>query len=308
MNSYNTSSTAYRLIGKLAALRKSNTALPYGTMAQRWINKDVYIYERAFAGSVVLVAINKNDSSSVSIGGLFTSLPAGTYADFLGGLLGGLPITVKSGGGNNPVNDFVLPAHTVSVWTHAPVTPITPVLASAGPAVAQPRVQGTLAGSFSGTNTVKLGTSLATVVTSSSNQIVVMVPSIPGGSYNVTVTDSRGHVSNNVHFALLTAKLIPVTFTVNNAVPTNLGDYIFLTGNTVELGNWNTTWDGAMGPMLTPNYPNWFLNVSVPAGKTIEFKFIKIASNGTVTWGNGPNHRFTAPSEGTAFVDVSWQH
>lgn len=124
MNSYNTSSTAYRLIGKLAALRKSNTALLYGTMAQRWINKDVYIYERAFAGSVVLVAINKNDSSSVSIGGLFTSLPAGTYADFLGGLLGGLPITVKSGGGNNPVNDFVLPAHTVSVWTHAPVTPI----------------------------------------------------------------------------------------------------------------------------------------------------------------------------------------
>src|SRR5437016_13093205 len=50
------------------------------------------------------------------------------------------------------------------------------------------------------------------------------------------------------------------------------GDYIFLTGNTVELGNWNTTWDGAMGPMLTPNYPNWFRNVSVPAGKTIEFK------------------------------------
>ncbi|HYL16264.1 MAG TPA: alpha-amylase family glycosyl hydrolase [Terriglobales bacterium] len=308
MNSYDTSSTAYRLIGKLAALRKSNTAVPYGTMGQRWINNDVYIYERAFAGSVVLVAINKNDSSSVSIGGLFTSLPAGTYTDYLGGLLGGLSITVKSGGGNNPVNDFVLPAHTVSVWTHAPVTPITPVLASAGPDVAQPGVQVTLAGSFSGTNTVKFGTAVATVVTSSSNQIVVMVPSIPGGSYNVMVTDSRGHVSNSVHFTLLTAKLIPVTFTVNNAVPTNPGDYIFLTGNTVELGNWNTTWDGAMGPMLTPNYPNWFLNVSVPAGKTIEFKFIKIASNGTVTWENGPNHRFTAPPEGTAFVDVSWQH
>ncbi len=57
---------------------------------------------------------------------------------------------------------------------------------------------------------------------------------------------------------MLTAKLIPVTFTVNNASPTQVGDYIFLTGNTVELGNWSTTWDGAVGPMLTPNYPNWF--------------------------------------------------
>ena len=43
---------------------------------------------------------------------------------------------------------------------------------------------------------------------------------------------------------------------------------LVLTGDTVELGNWNTTWDGAVGPMLTPNYPNWFLNFSVPAGRT----------------------------------------
>ena len=44
---------------------------------------------------------------------------------------------------------------------------------------------------------------------------------------------------------MLTAKLIPITFTVNNASPTQVGDYIFLTGNTVELSNWSTTWDAA---------------------------------------------------------------
>ena len=72
----------------------------------------------------------------------------------------------------------------------------------------------------------------------------------------------------------------------------------------MELGNWNTTWDGAVGPMLTPNYPNWFLNVSVPAGQTIQFKFIKIAANGTVTWENGANHSYTVPTSGTGFVNV----
>ena len=56
---------------------------------------------------------------------------------------------------------------------------------------------------------------------------------------------------------MLAAQLIPVTFTVNNATPASPGDYIFLTGNTIELGNWGTTFGTAVGPMLSPNYPNW---------------------------------------------------
>src|SRR5207237_5535787 len=82
-----------------------------------WINNDVYIYERKLFGSVALITINKNDSSSYSITGLNTALPAGNYTDYLNGLVGGLSITVSSGsGGNNPVTNFTLPAHTVSVW------------------------------------------------------------------------------------------------------------------------------------------------------------------------------------------------
>jgi hypothetical protein len=206
------------------------------------------------------------------------------------------------------VNNFSLPAHTISVWTFAPGTATTPSLASVGPDVAQPGVQVTLAGSFVGTNTVKFGTTTASVVSSSSNQIVVTVPSVANGNYNVTVTDSGNHVSGSVPFTVLTAKLIPVTFTVNNATPTNPGDYIFLTGSTVELGNWSTTWDGAVGPMLTPNYPNWFLNTGMPAGQAIQFKFIKIAANGAVTWENGGNHSYTVPTSGTGSVTVNWQY
>ena len=117
-----------------------------------------------------------------------------------------------------------------------------------------------------------------------------------------------GTASNGIQFTVLTARLIPVTFTVFNAAPTVTGDYIFLTGNTVELGNWATTWDGAVGPMLAPNYLTWFLYASVPAGQTIQFKFIKIAAGGGVTWEAGANHTYTVPTSGTGFVNVNWQY
>jgi hypothetical protein len=155
---------------------------------------------------------------------------------------------------------------------------------------------------------VKFGTTTATVNSWSPTQIVVTTPTVTNGSYNVTVTNSGGTVSNGIQYTVLAAKLIPVTFTVYNATPTSTGDYIFLTGNTIELGAWSTTWDGAVGPMLTPNYPNWFLTASVPAGQTIQFKFIKIAAGGAVTWENGSNHTYTVPTSGTGFVNVNWQY
>jgi hypothetical protein len=171
-------------------------------------------------------------------------------------------------------------------------------------------VKTTIAGRNFGaaTGTVKFGTTTATVTSWSPTQIVATTPSVSNGNYNVTVTNSGGTVSNGIQYTVLTAKQIPVTFTVNNATPTQVGDYIFLTGNTVELGAWSTTWDGAVGPMLTPNYPNWFLAASMPAGQTIQFKFIKIAANGAVTWEAGSNHTYTVPTSGTGFVNVNWQY
>jgi glycosidase len=310
MPGFSTSTTAYTLTNRLSTLRRSNPAIPYGSMTQRWINNDVYIYERKFFGSVVLVAINKNETTGYSISGLNTSLPVGTRADYLTGLLGGLSITVGAGsGGNNPVTTFPLPAHTVSVWEFTEGA-AAPQIGSIGPTVGQSGVKVTIAGKNFGsaTGTVKFGTTTATVNSWSPTQIVATTPSVTNGNYNVTVTNSGSQVSNGIQYTVLTAKLIPVTFTVYNATPTSVGDYIFLTGNTVELGAWSTTWDGAVGPMLTPNYPNWFLTASVPAGQTIQFKFIKIASGGAVTWEGGSNHTYTVPTSGTGYVNVNWQY
>ena len=311
MSSFSTTTTAYKLINKLAGLRQStNDALAYGTFRQRWINNDVYIYERQFFNDVVLVAINKNDTTSYPISGLLTSLPAGTYSDYLGALLGGSSLTVTAGsGGNNPAGNFTLPAHTVAVW-QSTGTPSTPEVGSIGPTLGQPGMKVTIAGKGFGTATghVMFGTTSATIQSWTDSAITFTVPSVTNGVYQVQLKNSAGTLANTIQFTALTAQLIPVTFTVNNATPTNPGDYIFLTGSTVELGNWGTTFDTAIGPMLDPNYPNWFLNTSMPAGTQIQFKFIKIASDGTVTWENGSNHLYTVPTSGTGFVTVNWQN
>jgi glycosidase len=312
MPAFSTSTTAYTLINRLSTLRRSNPAIPYGSMTQRWINNDVYIYERKFFGSVALVAINKNETTAYNITGLNTALPAGAYTDYLTGLVGGAGINVGNGtGNNNPVTAFSLPAHSVAIWQYKESAG-SPQIGSIGPVVAQPGVKITIGGrnfgASQGQGSVKFGSTVATINSWSDTRIVASVPAVANGNYNVTVNKSGGVVSNGIQFTALTAKLIPVTFTINNAAPTAVGDYIFLTGNTVELGQWATTWDGAIGPMLTPNYPDWFLNVSVPAGQTIQFKFIKIAANGAVTWEAGANHTYTVPTSGVGFVNVNWQY
>jgi glycosidase len=310
MSSFNTSTTAYQLINKLATLRQNNDALGYGGFRQRWLNNDVYIYERQFFNDVALVAINKNDSTGYAISGLNTALPSGTYGDYLNGLLGGASLTVTAGsGGNNPANNFTLPAHTVAVWQSVG-TPSAPEVGSIGPTVGQPGLKVTIAGKGFGSSTgqILFGSTAASIQSWSDTAVTFTVPSVTNGIYQAQLKNSAGTAANTIQFTVLTAQLIPVTFTVNNATPTTTGDYIFLTGNTIELGNWGTTFDTAVGPLLDPNYPNWFLNAALPAGAQVQFKFIKIAANGSVTWENGSNHQYTVPTSGTGFVNVNWQY
>lgn len=311
MASFDTTTTAYQLVKKLSDLRRStNNALAYGGFRQRWMSGDVYVYERQFYGDVVLVAINKSLTSSYNITGLNTALSAGTYSDYLTGLLGGFSITVSTGsGGNNPVSPFSLGPGKVSVWRRT-VSSSSPQVGSIGPTVGHPGLRVTIAGEGFGTATgsVWFGGTAAAVQSWSATKVTFTVPSVGNGIYNVQLRNSSGSNGNTIKFTVLTNRLIPVTFTVRNATPTQVGDYIFLTGSTVELGQWSTTWEGAVGPMLTPNYPDWFVNAAMPAGTTIQFKFIKIAADGSVTWENGANHTYTVPTSGTGFVDVSWQY
>src|SRR5258708_30849745 len=192
MSVFSTSTTAYQLMNQLSTLRHNNPAVPYGSMGQRWINNDVYIYERRFFGSTVLVAINKNDSSSYSISGLNTALPAGNYSDYLTGLLGGSSITVSTGsGGNNPVTNFSLPAHTVAVWQFTEGA-ATPEVGSIGPTLGQSGVKVTIAGrNFGSTQgSVKFATTTATINSWTPTKIFCTTPSVANGVYIITVTNA----------------------------------------------------------------------------------------------------------------------
>jgi hypothetical protein len=167
----------------------------------------------------------------------------------------------------------------------------------------------TIAGDGFGTaaGSILFGGTPATIQSWSNASVTFTVPAVTNGSYQAQLKSTGGAVGNPIAFTVLAAKLIPVTFTVHNAVATNPGDFIFVTGNTVELGNWGTTFQTAIGPMLDPNDPDWFLNVSLPAGKPVEFKFIAIRADGSVVWENGANHTYAVPTAGTGSLNVTWQ-
>lgn len=309
MSSYDTGTTAYKLIKALSALRQSNNAPGYGTWRQRWLNNDVYIYERQFFDDVVLVAINKSESASYPVSGLYTVLPPGTYSDYLIGLLGGTSLTVTSAAGtDHPAGNVSLAAHSVSVWQRHS-NPATPEVGSIGPHVGQPGMIVTIAGDGFGITkgSVLFGSTAAAVQSWTNTAVTIAVPGVTNGMYNVQVKSAQGSLANPVAFTVLAAKLVPVTFTVHHAIATQPGDNIFITGNTVELGSWGSTFQTAVGPMLDPQNPEWFLNVSLPAGQKLEFKFIELRADGSVVWENGSNHAFTVPSSGTGTVDVNWQ-
>jgi hypothetical protein len=172
---------------------------------------------------VGLVAINKNDTTGYSITGLNTALPPCTYSDYLGGLLNGGTLTVTTGsGGNNPATAFTLGPSMVAVWQKQ-VNATTPEVGSVGPYLGQPGMTITIAGDGFGTTTgsVLFGTATAVVKSWTNSSVTVTVLSVSAGAYSVTVKNAAGTQSNGINFNVLTGKLVPVTFTVNNAQPTN---------------------------------------------------------------------------------------
>lgn len=304
MPGFSTTSTAYQVIAKLAALRKSNAAVAYGTTQERWMNSDVLVYERTFGNSTVLVAVNKSSSQSYNIGGAYTALPDGQYADVLCNLLGGGTLTVADGA----VGTYYLQAGQAAVWQYSSAD-TAPVIGNIDPLVGIAGNIVTITGSGFGTSTgtVRFGTNTAQVVSWSDSLVQVQVPVVAAGYYDITVTTSSGNYTSNYdEFKVLSGAQTAVRFIAKNAT-TTYGQSIYLVGNCVELGNWDTT--KAIGPFYNAtstiaSYPDWFFDVSVPEGYSLEFKFIKKDASGNVIWESGSNHVYTVPTDATGQVSV----
>ena len=304
MPSFNTTTTAYQVISKLAALRKANAALAYGTTKERWMNDDVLVYERTFGNSTVLVAVNRNTKQGYDITGALTALPDGQYDDVLSNLLGGGTLTVTGGA----IGSYYLGAGQAAVW-QCDRTDTVPIIGNIDPLVGIAGNVVTISGSGFGsaTGTVRFGTKAAQVVSWSDSLVQVMIPTISAGLYDITVTTSLGSSTANYdEFKVLTGSQTAVRFIAKDAF-TEYGQNIYLLGNCLELGNWDTS--KAIGPFFNATdsiaaYPDWFFDVSVPEGVDIEYKFIKKDEAGNVIWEGGSNHTYTTPTGTTGEVSV----
>jgi glycosidase len=311
MTGFDQTTTAYTLIKRLAALRHSNPALGYGTYRPRWINDDVYVFERNFHGNVVVVAVNKSTSTDYQLAGLKTAMPAGTYHDYLRGLLTGTVRLTLSVGKNGAVKPFTLGKNQVAVWQYASTEPSEPKIGNVGPKLTHAGDELVINGVGFGDRpgSVRIGSAKATVTGWQRHSVTVTVPRIGGAQYGVTICrhDVRSACSRPFQILVDNGRQIPVTFTVHDVPTTSPSDQTYVSGSVSELGNWSSKPTKAIGPMMDPNHPAWFLMVSVPACRNISLKFLIVHADGTSSWEGGRNHQYTVPCTGTGTAAYGWQ-
>lgn len=85
--------------------------------------------------------------------------------------------------------------------------------------------------------------------------------------------------------------------TFNEVVTTNFGQTIKIVGNVAALGNWNTDSAVALSAsQYTSSNPLWSGTVNLAAGQVVQYKYINVQSDGSVSWEADPNHTYTVPA------------
>ncbi|MFV2020750.1 carbohydrate-binding module family 20 domain-containing protein [Micromonospora sp. LOL_023] len=82
------------------------------------------------------------------------------------------------------------------------------------------------------------------------------------------------------------------------------GQNIFVVGDHSTLGGWDPA---RAVPLSSASYPVWRGTVSLPAGTTFAYKYLRRDAAGTVTWENGGNRTATAPASGTVTLSDTWR-
>jgi len=124
-----------------------------------------------------------------------------------------------------------------------------------------------------------------------------------------TTSKSSGSPSSTVAPSSTSTASTPVStggaITVNFAetATTVFGENIFLVGNIPQLGSWDPNSAIALS---SASYPVWKVSVSIPAGTTFQYKYIRKSSSGIV-WESDPNRSSTTPSSGSLNLNDSWR-
>jgi glucoamylase len=147
-------------------------------------------------------------------------------------------------------------------------------------------------------------TATATSFPPSQTPVTGVITSTPATRTDTTTT--TGAVSSTSS----TCGATGVAVTFDEIATTVYGQTIKITGNVSQLSNWDTASAIALSAIdYTSSNHLWFVTIELPAGQVIQYKYINVAPDGTVTWEADPNHTYTVPAACATAVTVSdtWQ-
>jgi hypothetical protein len=101
-----------------------------------------------------------------------------------------------------------------------------------------------------------------------------------------------------------------VAVSFNSKTVTSVGQTIKVVGSISQLGSWNTgSAPGLSADKYTASSPLWSTTINLPAGTSYEYKFIRVESNGAVTYESGANRLYTVPKgcDGKATIETQWK-
>lgn len=124
-----------------------------------------------------------------------------------------------------------------------------------------------------------------------------------------TPTSTTSSSTSTTSVACVVPTAVAVTF--DEIATTVYGENIYLTGSISQLGNWDTSKAVALSAsQYTSSNHLWYATVSLPAGTSFQYKFIRVSSSGKITWESDPNRSYTVPSAcgtTTAVVSTTWR-
>ncbi len=133
--------------------------------------------------------------------------------------------------------------------------------------------------------------------------------SAPQSSSATTLaTSTRASTATSAASSCAVASSVAVTF--NEKVTTVWGQTVKIVGSIPELGNWSPSSAVALSAsQYTSSNPLWSATVNLPAGTTFQYKFIRVESNGAVSWESDPNRSYTVPQTcaTSALSETSWR-
>lgn len=295
---FDTETTAYKLIKKTSELRQYNEAIPYGKTSIMYSDDNVIVYERKFFDNIVLIAINRQPDRKYTISNVKTTLPDGIYEDYLESLLNGNKVTVNKG----VIKNLELEGGEVNIWSYKSENNIKPQIGDITSTMGRTGNTVYIHGKgFSNVTSVHFDNIESQIISKNDNNIKVKVPYGLKPGYNKVKVSDGNNDSNFFEYYVLSGDQNQVIFHIK--AETKPDENICVVGNIPELGEWDV--DKASETFMSPNYPNWYLPVSIPADKEIEFKFIKKDSNGNVIWeSNIANRKIKTSSLSTGVLDT----